>query len=163
MSFRRHFWLVSLFLIPAWEGPAHAQSAGPQKIPTSLGCWQVSSEGKRVPTFADKFTLNFSNGALAGERPTRAQKGSDRYTGNVEPDGKIKVSSKGRFDDRSSEWTADFAGRLQEKGPTVLNGSMRVSGKTPAVHKCAIAFLVAPPELAKIFSAKEAVAQPKPQ
>ena len=155
--------LVALGLVPALGELSVAQTASPQKIPTGLGCWQVSSDGKRTPTFVDKFELSVSNGALTGARPTRVQKGSDQYRGSVDPTGKITMSSKGHFDDKSQEWTSYFAGELKEKGPTVLYGAIKIAGKTPIVHKCAITFLVAPADLAKILSAKEAAAQPKPQ
>jgi hypothetical protein len=144
-------------------GSAYAETAAPQKIPMAVACWQVSKEGKRVPTFADKFSLNFLNGTLTGVRPTRVKKGSESYKGSVDPEGKIKVSGRGHFDDRTYEWTSEYAGQLQEKGPTNLQGTLRFSGSAPAVHKCAIAFLLPPADLAKILSVKEVAAQPKPQ
>ena len=157
--------LLPVLILASLPKLAPAETLTPQKIPVALTCWVLSEDKdkKRIPTFADKFAVDFSNGALSGERPTRVQKGRETYKGSVEPAGKIKLSGKGHYDDRSSDWTSEYAGQLQEKGPTNLFGTMRVGGKTPAVHKCAITFLAAPLDLAKILLSKESAAQPKSQ
>jgi hypothetical protein len=152
--------LVSAFLM---EEYSLAQTANPLKIPAALICGPFSGTPPRTPAFADKFTLNFSNGALSGVRPTRVRKGSETYKGSVDPSGKIKISGVGHFDDRSSEWTSEYAGQLQEKAPTVLQGSMRIKGVGAGAHKCTVGFLMAPADLLKAFSPKEATAQPRPQ
>jgi hypothetical protein len=137
-----------------------AQPAAPVKIPTALICGPFSGQ---TPAFADKFTLDFSNGTLTGVRPAKVQKGSETYKGSIDPSGKIKISGVGHYEDRSSVWTSEYAGQLQEKGPTVLQGSMRIKGAVTHVHKCTVGFLMPPADLMKAFSPKEPAAQPRPQ
>jgi hypothetical protein len=140
-----------------------AQTASPLKIPTALICGPFSGNPPRTPAFADKFALDFLNGAFSGVRPTRVQKGSETYKGSIDPAGKIKISGVGHYEDRSSEWTSEYAGQLQEKAPTVLQGSMRIKGAAARVHKCTIGFLLPPADLMKALSPKELTAQPRPQ
>jgi hypothetical protein len=140
-----------------------AQPATPLKIPTALICGPFTGNPPRTPAFADKFTLDFSNGAFSGVRPARIQKGSETYKGSIDPMGKIKISGVGHFDDRSSQWTSEYAGQVQEKAPTVLQGTMRVKTPTAVVHKCSIGFLLPAADLKKAFSPSEPATQPRPQ
>lgn len=141
-----------------------AQPANSLKIPTALICGPFSGNPPRTPAFADKFTLEFSNETFSGVRPTRARKGSETYKGSVDASGKIKISGVGHFDDRSAQWTSEFAGQLQEKAPTVLQGIVRgMKGAVSGTNKCTLGFLMVPADLAKALSPKEATAEPKPQ
>jgi hypothetical protein len=140
-----------------------AQTASPLKIPTALICGPFSGNPPRTPAFADKFTLDFSNGVFSGVRPARVRKGSETFKGNIDPSGKIKISGVGHYEDRSSEWTSEFAGQVQEKAPTILQGTVRVKGAAAGVNKCSIGFLLPAADLKKAFSPSEAAAQPRPQ
>jgi hypothetical protein len=140
-----------------------AQTATPAKIPAGLVCGPFVGNPPRTPSFADKFAFEFSNGSLTAVRPTRLQKGSDVYTGSIDATGKIKVSSSGQYENKSSEWTTEFAGQLQEKKPTVLQGTFQYKGTHPRTHKCTIAFLLPPADLIKAFLPAEAAAQPRPK
>jgi hypothetical protein len=140
-----------------------AQTANSVKIPTALICGPFSGNPPRTPSLADKFTFNFSNGAFTGVRPTRVQKGIETYKGSIDPLGKIKISGVGHYDDHSSVWTSEYAGQLQEKAPTILQGNMRIKSATGGVYKCTLGFLLPPADLAKVFSPNEAAVQPRPQ
>jgi hypothetical protein len=140
-----------------------AQPAAPVKIPTALICGPFTGNPPQTPAFADKFALDFSNGAFSGVRPTKVQKGSETYKGSIDASGKIKVSGVGHYEDRSAQWTSEYAGQLQEKAPTILQGSMRIKSAVAHVHKCTIGFLMAPADLTKAFLPKETTAQPRPQ
>jgi hypothetical protein len=140
-----------------------AQPASSLKIPTALICGPFSGNPPRTPAFADKFTLEFSNGAFSGVRPALRKKGSETYKGSIDPSGKIKISGVGHFEDRSSQWTSEFAGQFQEKAPTILQGAVRLTGVSAGARKCSIGFLLPPADLAKALSPKEATAEPKPQ
>jgi hypothetical protein len=152
--------LVSTYLM---EEYSLAQTAPPLKIPAALICGPFSGNPPRTPALADKFAFNFSDGILTSVRPTRVQKGNETYKGSVDASGKIKISGVGHFDDRSSVWTSEYAGQLQEKAPTVLQGSMRVKSAASGVYKCTIGFLLPPADLKKAFLPAEATAQPRPQ
>jgi hypothetical protein len=140
-----------------------AQTASPLKIPTALICGPFSGNPPRTPAFADKFTLEFSNGTFSGVRSAKVRKGSETFKGSIDALGKIKISGVGHYDDRSSQWISEFAGQLQEKAPTVLQGTVRVKGLAAGVNKCSIGFLLSPADLMKALSPKEATAEPKPQ
>jgi len=146
------------------QPPSWAQTAASQKFTMALVCGPFTGNPP-APAFADKFTLEFSKGALTGDRATRVQKGKETYKGSVDPAGKIKITGSGRFEDRSREWSSEFAGKLQDKKPTILNGSMRVKDAKagPYVNKCSIAFLLPPADLAKALLPNEAAPQPRPQ
>jgi hypothetical protein len=157
--------LVAFFLVPAFllAEYSFAQTAGPLKIPTALICGPFSGNPPRTPAFADKFTLEFSNGAFSGVRPARRQKGSETYKGSIDPSGKIKISGVGHFEDRSSQWASEFAGQFQEKAPTILQGTVRLTGVSAGARKCSIGFLLPAADLKKAFSPGEPAAQPRPQ
>ena len=159
------FRLILLLLMSAclMAEYSFAQTASPLKIPTALICGPFSGNPPRTPAFADKFALDFSNGVFSGVRPARVQKGSETYKGSIDPAGKIKISGVGHYEDHSSEWISKYAGQLQEKAPTVLQGTMRIKGAAPRTHKCTVGFLLPPADLTKILSPKEAAAQPRPQ
>jgi hypothetical protein len=154
------FFLVSVCLTVEYS---LAQPASPLKIPTALICGPFSGNPPRTPAFADKFTLEFSNGVFSGVRPARARKGSETFKGSVDPSGRIKISGVGHYEDRSSEWASEFAGQVQEKAPTILQGTVRVKGLAAGVNKCSIGFLLPAADLKKAFSPSEAAAQPRPQ
>jgi hypothetical protein len=162
--FKRYFWLGLLltgtFLLTE---NCLAQTATPAKIPAALVCGPFVGNPPRTPSFADKFTFEFSNGSVTAVRPTRLQKGSDIYTGSIDATGKIKVSSSGQYENKSSEWTTEFAGQLQEKNPTVLQGTFQYKGTHPRTHKCTIAFLLPADDLNKIFLPTASTTHPKPQ
>jgi hypothetical protein len=157
--------LVFLFVIAAFVTKEYsfAQTADQLKIPAALICGPFTGNPPRTPAFADKFIFDFSNGTLASVRPTRVQKGSETYKGSVDSAGKIKISGVGNFENHSSEWTSEYAGQLQEKAPTVLQGTMRIKDKVFHVHKCTIGFLLPPADLAKALLPSGATAQPRPQ
>lgn len=159
------FRLILLLLVSAFlmEEYSFAQTASPLKIPTALICGPFTGNPPQTPTFADKFTLDFSNGAFSGVRPTRLQKGSETYKGSIDPEGKIKISGIGHFDDRSSQWASEYTGQVQDKAPTILLGSMRIKTPTAVVRKCSIGFLLPAADLKKAFLPAEATAQPRPQ
>jgi hypothetical protein len=156
---------ILLFLMAAFLASEHsfAQTAGPLRIPTALICGPFSGNPPRTPAFADKFTLDFSNGIFSGVRPAKVRKGSETFKGSIDPSGKIKISGVGHYDDRSSEWTSEFIGQVQEKAPTILQGTVRVKGLAAGVNKCSIGFLLPAADLKKAFSPSEPAAQPRPQ
>jgi hypothetical protein len=148
---------------PTAAAAAPGQAAAAQKIPAALVCGPYVGNPPR-PSFADKFTLDVSNSALAGRRPTRVSKGAEVYKGSVDPTGKIKLSGIARLDDRSSEWSSEFNGQLQDKRPTVLQGTQNVKGALAGIRKCTVTFLLPPADLAKALAPNEAAsAQPRPQ
>lgn len=136
-----------------------AETSKTSKIPAALLCGQSAGN---PPTFADKITFDFSNGVLTAVRPTRLQKGTERYRGSVDASGKIKISGVGHYDDKSFAWTSEYSGQLDKKQPTAVYGSMNVKGATAWVSKCKIGFLLPPAELTKVFASAEAAAQPLP-
>jgi hypothetical protein len=152
--------LMSAFLMGKYS---FAQTASPPKISAALICGPFSGNPPQTPAFADKIAFDFSNDALTGVRQTRVQKGSETYKGNVDPSGKIKISGAGQFENRSSQWSSEYLGQLQEKRPTVLQGTLRVKGALAGIHRCMITFLLAPADLKKALSPNEAAAQPRPQ
>jgi hypothetical protein len=154
------FFLVSACLLAEYS---FAQTVASLKIPTALICGPFTGNPPRTPAFADKFTLEFSNGAFSGVRPALRKKGSETYKGSIDPSGKIKISGVGHFEDRSSQWTSEFAGQLQEKAPTVLQGTVRLKAPATGTNKCTIGFLLPPADLAKALSPSEPAAQPRPQ
>jgi hypothetical protein len=159
------FRLVFLLLTAAFLTKEYslAQTADQVKIPAALICGPFTGNPPRTPAFADKFIFDFSNGNLTSVRPTRVQKGSETYKGSVDSAGKIQISGVGNFENHSSEWTSEYTGQLQEKAPTVLQGTMRIKDKAVRVHKCTIGFLMAPADLTKALLPGGATAQQRPQ
>jgi len=157
------FWLALLLLIWAFFAidDSVAQTISSPKLPAALICGPFSGNPPRTPAFADKFTLDFSNNVLTGRRPTIRQKGEEAYRGSIEPSGKIKISGTGHFDDRSSEWTSEYLGQLQDKRPTILQGAMQVKNIRTGTRtiKCSIIFLSPPDDLMKALSPDNGKAQ----
>jgi len=152
--------LMSAFLTKEYS---FAQTVDQLKIPAALICGPFTGNPPRTPAFADKFVFDFSNGTLTSVRPTRVQKGSETYKGSVDSAGKIKISGVGNFENHKSEWTSEYSGQLQEKAPTVLQGTMRIKDTVVHVHKCTVGFLMAPADLTKALLPSGATAQSRPQ
>ena len=100
------------------------------------------------------FVRCYKNGNLGYERALNPQPGIERVDGKIDALGRISLSGKGGYADRSSEWMMTFSGRLSDITPTVLKGELRVLAGMQGRRDCTITFLPPPAELMKVFGAK---------
>jgi hypothetical protein len=128
---------------PSLDSNASADipSGLPQQIPAQLNCNPSKKESNDQPDFTAELTFKYSMGALSAERTISRRAGKDNYVGSVEPDGAIKITSTGKYDDDRSSWTSEFSGRFNKNSNTVLKGRYRNLNDN-SVRDCTIVFLL---------------------
>ena len=125
---------------------AHAQSA-PEKREGKIVCGSFSGDPKKFPAWTDDVTIAMDRGALVAT-PSRPQGQVMRAAGPafeqmlavVAPSGAILLAGEGGMIDGIAEWTYEFAGKLNPKGPTVIRGQLADIKGGPAKRQCSISF-----------------------
>lgn len=137
-----------------------------EQVPVQLSCSAINlAKYRNNPAFSIRLSLTFANGKLSGERSTGFRPGKEIYSGTVDENGTIKITSRGYFQGGSS-WVSSFSGKLHESEPTLLTGEMGPadSGGERWKRDCQIAFLTPPKALvAKLGLAKPEVVQAQKQ
>jgi hypothetical protein len=115
---------------------AHAQGA-PEKREGKIVCGSFSGDPKKFPAWTDDVTIAMDRGALVAT-PSRPQ--GQVMRGVVAPSGAILLAGEGGMIDGVAEWTYEFAGKLNPKGPTVIRGQLADIKGGPAKRQCSISF-----------------------
>ena len=120
--------------------PTHAQSAK-QKYDGKIVCGSFSGDPKKYPAWNDNIDIMIDRGVLIAT-PSRPQ--GQVMTGTVAPSGAVLIAGEGGTPGQPPEWTYEFAGKLNPKGPTVLRGQLANIMGGGAKRSCSISF-EAPP------------------
>ena len=136
----RHHHLAALsaaLLTLALASTAHAQSAPAKKHQGKIVCGSFSGDPKKYPAWNDDMTINIDRGVLTAT-PARAQ--GQILSGTVGPSGAVLMAGEGGRPGAPPEWTYEFAGKLNPKGPTVLRGQLANIMGGGAKRICSISF-----------------------
>ena len=115
---------------------AHGQVA-PQKHEGKIVCGSFSGDPKNYPAWNDTMAITINRGTLIAT-PSRAQ--GQIMTGIVAPSGAVLVAGEGGRTGQPPEWTYEFTGQLNPKGPTVLRGKLANIMGGGAIRSCALSF-----------------------
>ena len=116
--------------------PTHAQSAK-QKYDGKIVCGSFSGDPKKYPAWNDNIDIMIDRGVLIAT-PSRPQ--GQVMTGTVAPSGAVLIAGEGGTPGQPPEWTYEFAGKLNPKGPTVLRGQLANIMGGGAKRSCSISF-----------------------
>ena len=115
---------------------ALAQSE-PKKHEGKIICSAFSADPKTYPAWNDTIEITISRGTLIAT-PSRPQ--GQVLTGTVAASGAILVAGEGGRPGQPPEWTYEFAGQLNPKGPTVLRGKLANIMGGGATRSCSLSF-----------------------
>ena len=124
--------LASVALI----APTYAQSVK-QKHEGKIVCGSFSGDPRKYPAWNDNMDIVIDRGALTAT-PARPQ--GQVMTGTVAPSGAVLIAGEGGLSGEPPEWTYEFAGKLNPKGPTVLRGQLANIMGGGAKRSCSISF-----------------------
>jgi hypothetical protein len=131
---------AAAFLAPlltlALTAAVHAQGT-PQKHEGKIVCGSFSGDPKQYPAWNDDMAITIKGGALIAT-PSRTQ--GQVMAGTVAPSGAILMAGEGGRPGGPAEWTYEFAGKLNPKGPTVLRGQLANIMGGGAKRFCSISF-----------------------
>lgn len=133
-EFRLVAFLVAVLL--TLTGAAHAQNA-PEKREGKIVCGSFSGDPKKYPAWTDDVTITIDRGALVAT-PSRPR--GQVMRGAVAPSGAILLAGEGGMAEGTAEWTYEFAGKLNPKGPTVIRGQLADIKGGAAKRQCSISF-----------------------
>ena len=128
--------LVAVLLTPALTVATHAQSAK-QKHNGKIVCGSFSADPKKYPAWNDDMEITIERGRLIAT-PSRSQ--GQIMGGTVGPSGAVLMAGEGGLPGQPPEWTYEFAGKLNPKGPTVLRGQLANIMGGGAKRSCSISF-----------------------
>jgi hypothetical protein len=127
--------LAALLGLPA-ATPVHSQSPSMKKS-GQIVCGSFSGDPKKHPAWNDTMEIEIEAGALTAT-PSRAK--GQVMRGTVGPSGTILVAGEGGSAEGAAEWTYEFQGKLNPKGPTVIRGQLADIKGGPAKRSCSISF-----------------------
>lgn len=128
--------VVSGLLMVALTGTSHAQSPK-QKHEGKIVCGSFSGDPKKYPAWNDNMDIVIDRGVLTAT-PARPQ--GQVMTGTVAPSGAVLIAGEGGSPGQPPEWTYEFSGKLNPKGPTVLRGQLANIMGGGAKRSCSISF-----------------------
>ena len=123
-------------LVVAFHSAALSQS-DTQKREGKIVCSAFSADPKTYPAWNDTVEVKIMRGALIAT-PSRPQ--GQVMTGVVAASGAVLVAGEGGKAGQAPEWTYEFAGQLNPKGPTVLRGKLANIVGGGATRSCALSF-----------------------
>ena len=129
--------LAAAVLTFALTAAAHAQNAPPQKHDGKIVCGSFSGDPRQYPAWNDNMAITIERGALIAT-PSRPQ--GQIMVGVVGPSGAVLMAGEGGRPGGPAEWTYEFAGKLNPKGPTVLRGQLANIMGGGAKRSCSISF-----------------------
>jgi hypothetical protein len=132
---RRHAALAALLAL-ALASPTAAQSPK-QKHDGKIVCGSFSGDPKKYPAWNDDMAITIERGALIAT-PARPQ--GQIMAGTVAPSGAVLMAGEGGLPGQPPEWTYEFSGKLNPKGPTVLRGQLANIMGGGAKRSCSISF-----------------------
>ncbi len=142
--------IIALFVaIPVGFQSANAETADGVKIPARLECSALIPKRSNDSAFVSQIVVSYSGRELSAERPRIVGSGVERFTGTIDPLGRIEMTAK--YEDKQS-WIYRLKGRLEEKAPTVLKGDVQIITGAIGRRNCSITFLPKPDELMAAFS-----------
>src|SRR5262245_42527786 len=127
---------VGGLLILAFANAALAQTDA-RKYEGKIVCGAFSADPKKYPAWNDTMTITINRGALIAT-PSRSE--GQIMTGVVAPSGAVLVAGDGARPGHPPEWTYEFAGQLNPKGPTILRGKLANIAGGGAIRSCALSF-----------------------
>ena len=92
-----------------------------QKHEGKIVCGSFSGDPKKYPAWNDNMEIVIDRGTLIATPATAARPGHGRHGG---PSGAVLMAGEGGLPGQPPEWTYEFAGKLNPKGPTVLRGQL---------------------------------------
>ena len=128
--------VIVMMLVVALPGVTHAQNTA-QKHSGKIVCSAFSEDPKKYPAWNDDMAITFERGRLIAT-PARPQ--GQIMTGTVGPSGAVLMAGEGGLPGQQPEWTYEFAGKLNPKGPTVLRGQLANIMGGGAKRSCSISF-----------------------
>ena len=127
---------IVIVLMMTLTAAAHAQSA-PQKHQGKIVCGSFSGDPKKYPAWTDDMEITIDRGTLVAT-PSRPQGQVMRGAAGVS--GAILLAGEGGGTNDAAEWTYEFSGKLNPKGPTVLRGQLADIRGGAAKRQCSISF-----------------------
>ena len=100
-------------------------------------CGSFSGDPRKYPAWNDNMSIVIDRGVLTAT-PARPQ--GQIMTGTVAPSGAVLVAGEGGLPGQPPEWTYEFSGKLNPKGPTVLRGQLANIMGGGAKRSCSISF-----------------------
>jgi hypothetical protein len=131
-------------------GFAHADD---QQLPSILDCSALSTNPAKHPRFAMAFSFSFANGAFKAVRPVRpmgSHPGREVYSGSIDQNRHVRITSRGAFYDYGPPWRSEFSGKVNENDLTVLAGKIEVDNG--GRRDCSLTFLLPPDKLAAVLA-----------
>ena len=108
-----------------------------QKHDGKIVCGSFSGDPKKYPAWNDDMKITIERGAVVAT-PSRSQ--GQVMVGVVGPSGAVLMAGEGGKPGGPAEWTYEFAGKLNPKGPTVLRGQLANIMGGGAKRSCSISF-----------------------
>ncbi len=99
-------------------------------------CGSFSGDPKKYPAWNDALEIAVDAGALIAT-PARAK--AQVMRGAIGPSGAILLAGEGGLEG-AMEWTYEFAGKFNPKGPTVIRGQLADIKGGGAKRQCSITF-----------------------
>ena len=114
---------------------AHAQSVS-FKRQGQIVCGSFSGDPKKYPAWNDTLEIAVDAGVLIA---TAARSKAQVMRGAIGPSGAILLAGEGGLEG-TAEWTYEFAGKFNPKGPTVIRGQLADIKGGGARRQCSITF-----------------------
>jgi hypothetical protein len=127
--------VATVLLLFALAETAHAQ--GRQRHDGKIVCGSFSGDPKKYPAWNDNMEVVIERGRLIAT-PSRSQ--GQIMAGTVGPSGSVLMAGEGGLPGQPPEWTYEFSGKLNPKGPTVLRGQLANILGGGASRQCSISF-----------------------
>ena len=108
-----------------------------KKYSGKIICGSFSADPKKYPAWNDQLEISINRRTLVAT-PSRSQ--GQILAGMIAPSGAILMTGEGGAPGQPPEWTYEFSGQLNPKGPTVLRGQLANIVGGGAVRSCAISF-----------------------
>ena len=116
---------------------AAAAHGAPQTHEGKIVCGSFSGDPKKYPAWNDGMEIVIDRHALVA---TPSREKGQVMRGVVAPSGAVLLAGEGGPPSADPEWTYEFSGKLNPKGPTVLRGQLADIKGGLAKRSCAISF-----------------------
>jgi hypothetical protein len=117
---------------------ASAKFALTDRVTASLTCGSHSANPKQLKSFQVDLQFDLYGSLWSVDLKAGPQGGDEKFRGILSPTGKMLIAGQG-LADNGTTWTYEFSGNKNQKGITILNGSLR-SEQPKGTRTCSLTF-----------------------
>jgi hypothetical protein len=125
------------FTLALMAAPATADVT---KIKGKLICGSFSSQPKNSPPWHEELDVEIDKAAIHVVQTNYPPPQGATFDGIVAPSGAILIAGYASFQDGRSEWSYEFAGKLNKNGTTQLNGKVTTIKGEAGYRICTMSF-----------------------